>query len=95
MVTPSGALALPSKMNSMQRRRSSPYLRKTNNSVFVIGDYVPGPDKYESGMPNFKDVPSYNQRQQKAAAGTVPEYNGQRSYNPQTGMGLLVVSKCR
>ena len=92
MVTPSGALALPSKMNSMQRKRSSPYLRESS-SVFVIGDYVPGPDKYESGMPN-KNVPSFYQRQQMAAVGTVPEYDGQRKYNPQAGMGLLVL-KCR
>ena len=59
-------------------------MRETSSSVFVIGDYIPGPDKYKYGMPNFKNVPPYHQRKQ-TAAGEVPEYNGQQPYIPQTG----------
>ena len=81
MVTPSGALAIPSKMNSMQRRRDSHYLRENSPSVFVIGDHVPGPDKYEYGAPNFKDVPPYNKRRQQQM-----EYEAGPSPIPQTGM---------
>ena len=82
MVTPSGALAIPSKMNSMQRRRSSHYsLRENSASVFVIGDHVPGPDKYEYGAPSFRDLPPCNERRQQRM-----EYNEGPSPIPQTSM---------
>ena len=82
MVTPSGALAIPSKMNSMQRRRSSHYsLRENSASVFVIGDHVPGPDKYEYGAPSFRDVPPCNERRQQRM-----EYDEGPSPIPQTSM---------
>ena len=82
MVTPSGALAIPSKMNSMQRLRSSHYsLRENSASVFVIGDHVPGPDKYEYGAPSFRDVPPCNERRQQRM-----EYHEGPSPIPQTSM---------
>ena len=86
MVTPSGALAIPSKMNSMQRRRSSHYsLRENSASVFVIGDHVPGPDKYEYGAPSFRDVPPCNERRQQQM-----EYDEGPSPIPQTSMYAFV-----
>ncbi len=55
MVTPSGALAIPSRANSMQNRRSVLQYGADASNVFVIGDHIPGPDKYMYGVPNFRD----------------------------------------